>query len=215
MHPNSAVVDIERGVLADIQPRYWQTDTSISNKSWGYIKDDVFKTPEFIVHELIDIVSKNGNLLLNVGPRADGTIPEEVRQILMEVGAWLKTNGDAIYGTHPWRVYGEGPTKVAAGPVHDTRTPPYTPQDFRFTTKGNTLYAIDMAWPANGEAVIHSLDSASLGRNQKIDSVRLLGSNAELHFQAGSDGLHIQVPQQPPGKYAYAFRLLLREKRKN
>ena len=104
------MLDVERGELADIRPLYWQTDTSVSNKSWGYIQNDTFKTPEFIVHQLIDIVSKNGNLLLNVGPRSDGTIPSEVQQVLREIGSWLQVNGEAIYGTRPWRVYGEGPT---------------------------------------------------------------------------------------------------------
>src|SRR5205085_4423245 len=91
-----AVLDMERGQLGDIRPPYWQTDTSVSDKSWGYIKDDTFKSPEFIVHQLIDIVSKNGNLLLNIGPRSDGTIPEEVQRVLLDVGAWLDINGEAI-----------------------------------------------------------------------------------------------------------------------
>src|SRR5882762_7132314 len=206
-HPKSAVLDLERGVLSGISPEYWQTDTSISNKSWGYVKDDVFKTPDFIVHELIDIVSKNGNLLLNVGPRADGTIPEEVREILVEVGAWLKINGDAIYGTRPWKVYGEGPTQVAAGPVHDTKTPPYTAEDFRFTSKGDSLYVIEMAWPSNHEAVIHSLGSKTLGDTRKIQSIVLLGSDTSLDFQQESDSLHIQLPPHAPGNYAYVFRI--------
>ena len=90
MQEHAAVLDLERGQLADIRPLYWQTDTSISNKSWGYIKDDTFKSPQFVVHQLIDIVSKNGNLLLNVGPRSDGTIPDEVQQVLREVGSWLE-----------------------------------------------------------------------------------------------------------------------------
>ena len=136
MQEHSAVLDLERGQLGDIRPLYWQTDTSVSNKSWGYIKDDTFKSPEFVVHQLIDIVSKNGNLLLNIGPRSDGTIPEEVQQVLLDVGTWLNVNGDAIYGTRPWRTYGEGPTKVAAGSFHDTDTAHYTAEDFRFTTKG-------------------------------------------------------------------------------
>src|SRR5580698_5614270 len=156
---HSAVLDLERGQLGDIRPLYWQTDTSVSNKSWGYIKDDTFKTPEFVVQQLIDIVSKNGNLLLNIGPRSDGTIPEEVQSVLRDVGSWLTVNGDAIYGTRPWRIYGEGPTKVAAGSFHDTDTTHYTPEDFRFTTKAHALYAIGLAWPTTGEAVIRSLGS--------------------------------------------------------
>lgn len=207
MLESSAVLDLERQQLAEIRPLPWQTDTSISNKSWGYIKDDAFKTPDFIVQELIDIVSKNGNLLLNVGPRADGTIPEEVQQILLEVGAWLKINGDAIYGTRPWKVYGEGPTQVATGPVHDTKTPPYTAEDFRFTSKGGSLYVIEMAWPSNHEAVIHSLGSKTLGDTQKIQSIVLLGSDTKLDFRQTPDGLHIQLPPHAPGKYAHAFRV--------
>ncbi len=128
------------GNLATFAPLHWQTDTSVSNKSWGYIKDDTFKSPEFVIHQLIDIVSKNGNLLLNIGPRSDGTIPEEVQQVLLEVGTWLNVNGESIYGTRPWRTYGEGPTKVAAGSFHDTDTTHYTPEDFRFTAKAGVLY---------------------------------------------------------------------------
>src|SRR6185312_10417448 len=163
MQPTSAVVDVERGVFADTQSECWQTDTSVSNKSWGYIENDVFKTPEVIVHELIDVVSKNGNLLLNVGPRANGTIPNEVQQILLDVGAWLDANGEAIYGTRPWKRYGEGPTKAVAGPVQDTKTPSYKAGDFRFTAKGNAIYAIAMAWPSGGQAVIQSLGKNVLG----------------------------------------------------
>jgi alpha-L-fucosidase len=201
------VLDLERGQLGDIRPLYWQTDTSVSNKSWGYIKDDTFKTPQFVVQQLIDIVSKNGNLLLNIGPRSDGTIPEEVQMVLRDVGSWLKVNGQAIYGTRPWKIYGEGPTKVAAGSFHDTDTAGYTAEDFRFTTKGNALYAIELSWPSGGEAVIHSLGSSAL-KGQKIASVTLLGSNGNLTFQQLPDGLQIQLPPQASGKYAYAFRIL-------
>jgi len=203
---HSAVLDLERGQLGDIRPLYWQTDTSVSNKSWGYIKDDTFKTPQFVVQQLIDIVSKNGNLLLNIGPRSDGTIPEEVQAVLRDVGSWLKVNGEAIYGTRPWKIYGEGPTKVAAGSFHDTDTAGYTPEDFRFTTKGNKLYAIELGWPSGSETVIHSLGSSAMS-GQKIASVVLLGSNAKLTFQQQPDGLRIQLPPQAPGKYAYAFRV--------
>ena len=205
MQEHSAVLDLERGQLGDIRPLYWQTDTSVSNKSWGYIKDDTFKSPEFVVHQLIDIVSKNGNLLLNIGPRSDGTIPEEVQQVLLDVGTWLNVNGDAIYGTRPWRTYGEGPTKVAAGSFHDTDTTHYTAEDFRFTTKDHALYAIGLAWPTTGEAVIRSL-AAAVG-SQSVRSVSLLGSDAKPEFQQRPDGLHVQLPAQPPAKFAYVLRL--------
>jgi alpha-L-fucosidase len=209
MQEQSAVLDIERGQLSGIRPLYWQTDTSISNKSWGYIQNDTFKSPQFIVHQLIDIVSKNGNLLLNIGPRSDGTIPDEVQQVLRDVGAWLKVNGDAIYGTRAWKIYGEGPTKVTAGSFHDTDTKPYTAEDFRFTKNRDALYAIELGWPSNREAVIYSLGRTALGDGAKIGSVVLLGSDAKLAFEQRPDGLHIHLPEQSPGKYAYSFRIVL------
>lgn len=206
MPENAGVLDIERGQAANIRARYWQTDTSVSNRSWGYIENDTFKSPEFIVHQLVDIVSKNGNLLLNIGPRSDGTIPEPVQQVLREVGAWLKVNGEAIYETRPWRIYGEGPTKVVEGSFHDEDTKPYTAEDFRFTTKEETLYAIELAWPAKGEAVIRSLPSGVAGED-RIASVELIGSESKVTFQQSPDGLHIRLPERVPGKYGYAFRI--------
>ena len=209
MEEHSAVLDIERGQLSGIRALYWQTDTSISNKSWGYIQNDTFKSPQFVIHQLVDIVSKNGNLLLNIGPRSDGTIPEEVQRVLREVGAWLKINGDAIYGTRPWKIYGEGPTQVTQGSFHDTDTQPYTAEDFRFTQRGDALYAIEMGWPSNREAVIHSLSRAALGDRTKIVSVVLLGSNSKLAFEQREDGLHIQLPEQSTRQYAYSFCIIL------
>lgn len=205
MQEHSAVLDLERGQLSDIRPISWQTDTSVSNQSWGYIKNDTFKSPEFIVHQLVDVVSKNGNLLLNIGPRSDGTIPEEVQHVLLDVGAWMTVNGDAIYGTRPWRIYGEGPTKAAAGSFHDTDTTNYTAEDFRFTSKGSVLYAIGLAWPGSGEAMIHSL--ASTVGSASVRSVNLLGSDAKIQFEQRPEGLHVLLPVQPPAKYAYALRI--------
>jgi alpha-L-fucosidase len=207
MQEHSGVLDIERGQLAGIRPLYWQTDTSISNKSWGYIENDTFKSPEFIVQQLVDIVSKNGNLLLNLGPRSDGTIPEEVQHVLLDVGGWLKTNGEAIYGTRPWRVFGEGPTQITAGSFHDTDTQPYTPQDFRFTSKGNVLYAIELGWPPSGKTVIHSLAAEPVVGAVKVESVSLLGSTAAISFHQDAEGLHLQLPEPPAEKYAYVFRI--------
>lgn len=208
MQDHSGLLDIERGQLADIRPQYWQTDTSVSNKSWGYIEHDTFKTPIFIIDQLADVVSKNGNLLLNIGPRADGTIPDEVKQVLRAVGGWLQVNGDAIYGTRPWKVYGEGPTKAAAGSFHDADTKPYTPEDFRFTTKGNNLYAIELGWPDTGQTVVHMLGTGAMG-SQHIQSVSLLGSNARPKFEQQPDGLHITAPAKPAGEAAYVYCITL------
>jgi alpha-L-fucosidase len=205
MQGHAAVLDLERGQLGEIRPLAWQTDTSISIKSWGYIKDDTFKSPEFVVHQLVDIVSKNGNLLLNIGPKSDGTIPDEVQKVLLDVGAWLQVNGEAIYGTRAWRVYGEGPTKVAAGSFHDTDTAHYTEEDFRFTTKGESLYVIGLGWPANARAVIHALAQAT--GSERVQSVALLGGDAKLQFEQSRDGLHVRLPAQAPTKYAYALRI--------
>jgi alpha-L-fucosidase len=157
------------------------------------------------VDQLIDIVSKNGNLLLNFGPKPDGTIPDEVQAVLTDVGAWLKVNGEAIYGTRPWRIYGEGPTKVAAGSFHDTDTAHYTAEDFRFTTKGDDLYAIGLKWPVNGQGVIHAL--ALTAGSEKVRTVSLLGGNSNLQFEQSGDGLHVRLPAEAPAKYAYALRV--------
>ncbi len=206
MAKHSGVLDIERGQLAGIQALPWQTDTSVSNRSWGYIDNDTFKTPAFIVQQLVDVVSKNGNLLMNIGPKSDGTIPQPVQQVLLDVGAWLKVNGDAIYGTRPWTTYGEGPTKVAEGSFHDVDTQAYTAKDFRFTTKGGMLYAIEMAQPEHGEAIVTSLSSGVAGA-RAVRSVSLLGSTAPLAFTQKPDGLHITVPQPVAPQYAYSYRI--------
>jgi alpha-L-fucosidase len=199
--------DFERGQQDHIIADHWQTDTSISNASWGYIEHDTFKTPEFLVHQLVDIVSKNGNLLLNFGPRSDGTVPDEVRATLLEMGGWLKVNGEAIYSTTPWKTFGEGPTQVKGGAFHDTDTKPYTPEDFRFTAKGDTVFAIGMACPKDGKALIHSLGWAHEGASMPIANVELLGSSAKVTWTQGADALDVTLPAGAACKYAYALKL--------
>jgi alpha-L-fucosidase len=199
--------DFERGQQDRIFADHWQIDTSISNKSWGYIENDTFKTPEFLVRDLVDIVSKNGNLLLNVGPRPDGTIPDEVKATLLDMGAWLKVNGEAIYATTPWKSFGEGPTEVKAGAFHDEETKPYTAEDFRFTAKGTTVYAIGMACPADGKASIHSLGWAHEGNSIPIVSVELLGSTGKVTWTQGANALEVTLPAGAECKYAYALKL--------
>lgn len=162
------------------------------------------------MHQLIDVVSKNGNLLMNIGPRADGTIPDQVQQVLRDVGSWLKVNGDAIYGTRPWKIFGECPTQVVEGSFNDTNTRPYTPEDFRFTAKGDSLYAIELGWPSKPEALIRSLKTPVVGE-RPVQSVELVGSDGKLQFKQQDDGLHIQFPAQNPGKYAYVYKIAFLE----
>ncbi len=203
----AAVLDIERGKLDAIRPIFWQTDTSVSEKSWGYIENDKFRSPDSLVEELVDIVSKNGCLLLNVGPKSDGTIPDEVQKVLLAMGAWLNTNGEAIYGTRPWKISGEGPTKVVSGSFKDTAGTPFTGEDIRFTAKGDTLYAIALAWPANGRLNIKSLASGSPLTRRKIKTVKMLGYQGDLRWTQTPDGLTVELPSEKPGHYAFAFKI--------
>jgi alpha-L-fucosidase len=205
----AAVLDVERGQLDTLRPLFWQTDTSVSEKSWGYIASDKFRTPDSLVDELVDIVSKNGCLLLNVGPRPDGTIPGEAEKVLLEIGRWLATNGEAIYGTRPWKVYGEGPTQVVGGSFKDTESKPFTGEDIRFTTKGDTLYAIALAWPENSRLTIKSLATGSALTKREIKSVELLGSKAKLKWARNADGLAVELSVQKPCEHAFAFKILL------
>jgi len=209
----SAVRDFERGQLAAIEPRHWQTDTSISKLSWGYIDNDQYQPPEFLVHQLIDIVSKNGNLLLNIGPKPDGTIPDQIQTTLLAMGTWLKANGEAIYETTPWKVYGEGPTQVIGGAFHDQDTKPYTTEDFRFTAKGNTVYAIGMGCPANGAdgfATIHALGSDKEAKGMTLESIELIGSNDKPVWMQTPEALNVKLPASASCKYAYVLKIALR-----
>ncbi len=201
----TAVLDIERGRLKDIRPMVWQTDTSISKKSWGYIEDDEFKSPNDLVDVLVDIVSKNGCLLLNIGPKADGTIPEEARRILLEIGAWLERNGEAIYGTRPWKIFGEGPTTIEEGAFSERKDKPYTARDIRFTTRGDTLYVIALDWPGE-KMIVQSLGAGSPLESRQIREIRRVGSEESLPFQQTAAGLVVELPKKT-GDYAYAFRI--------
>jgi alpha-L-fucosidase len=209
MPPGTGTFDVERGAMTGIQPTPWQTDTSISNASWGYIDGDTYKPATQLLHQLIDVVSKNGNLLLNVGPRGDGSIPDPARAILLDMGAWLKINGEAIYGTRPWITFGEGPTEVVGGTFQDRDAKPYTPQDFRFTTHGATLYAIALGWPEpgehGGEYLIRSLAPSAL--RCAVRRVTLLGDGSSISFTQAPDGLHLHVPREPVGRHAWVFRI--------
>ncbi|GHU70537.1 alpha-L-fucosidase [Bacteroidia bacterium] len=202
---NVQVWDMERGKSDKMMKFPWQTDTSAGKKSWSYIDGEENKTPGQIVHDLVDIVSKNGNLLLNIGPRADGTITEEQTNILLSIGQWLKINGEAIYGTRPWKKFGEGDTRSTAGTFTDNEAIPYTAKDIRFTTKGNDFYAIVLNWDDKG-TIIQSLDKKAIA-DAKILNVQLLGSDEKIEWQQTDNGLKLSFPQTKPCDYAYSFKI--------
>jgi len=207
----AAVLDIERGQLSDIRPRFWQTDTSVSTNSWGYIEGHRYRTATALLHDLIDIVSKNGSLLLNLGPRPDGTIPDEEQALLREIGAWLAVHGEAVYGTRNWKVYGEGPTQVEGGAFKDATRQPFAAGDVRYTAKDDFLYAHLLALPEDGVARLKSLGSDLRLLNRPVEEVTLLGGDiGGLPFAREPDALAVTLPEgTPPTPHAHVLRLRL------
>jgi len=201
----AAVFDVERGQLADIRPRFWQTDTAVAKNSWSHVEGMDYKTSESLIHDLIDIVSKNGALLLNIGPKSDGTIPEGDQAILRDIGAWLKINGEAIYGTRPWKVFGEGPTHVASGAFTDTNRAPFTEEDIRFTQKSGALYATVLKGVSGG-AKIKSLSLNSGLEPRTIAKVELLGGG-ECAFTRDAEALHVSLPESIDRTHAVALKV--------
>jgi alpha-L-fucosidase len=199
--------DIERGQATDIIPDFWQTDTSISKNSWGYVAQQDYKTTKDVIGDLADIVSKNGCLLLNVGPRPDGSIPEREVAILEEIGRWLAVNGEAIYGTRPWKVYGEGPTQVVGGSFHDTDRQGFTAEDIRFTTRGDTLYALALGCPQDGKIVVKALADGSALYPARFGSVELLGHRDPLRWTRNADGLAVSLPAALADEPVLALRI--------
>jgi alpha-L-fucosidase len=211
----TAVFDIERGQLTDLRRPFWQTDTAVAKNSWGYVEEQDYKTVGELIGDLVDIVSKNGALLLNIGPRPDGTIPEGDAEILRGVGRWLRVNGEAIYGTRPWRIFGEGPTQVIGGSFNDTKRSAFTSQDIRFTTRGETLYAIILAWPESGQVTIKSLASDLSLYPTQVGKVEILngleaynGPGPEaVCWSRDASGLTVDLPERRPTEHAVTLRI--------
>lgn len=196
--PGVATFDVERGALTDISPVPWQTDTAIGKQSWGYRSDNEYKSARQIICDLIDIVSKNGMLLLNVGPKADGTITDEETAVLLGIGEWMSRNGEGIYGTTFWKRFGEGTVNNEGGFFKDNDEKNFTSQDFRFTYKNGFVYAFQMR-PDGRDVLIKSMKKSS-SHDFLISSVTLLSSGEELDYERNEDGLliHCNVPCDKP-----------------
>ena len=182
-----SIIDFEKvGTRSpkDIRPGYWQVDDPIGS-TWGYTSDEKFSSAGSILNKLVDTVAKGGNYLLNLSPNADGVIVDPQPQVLMEIGNWLKINGEAIYGTSPWIKYTDAPDSHV-----------------RFTTKGNALYAIHLGWPKGSSLLI-----ASLPASTKVESVKLIGVEGPIEFSQSDAGLEIKLPSQRPNNLAAVFKI--------
>lgn len=201
------VWDIERGQSNEILPYYWQTDTCIGN--WHYDKRVLerhhYKSAKTVIHTLVNVVSKNGNLLLNIPVKGNGTIDADEREIIKGITAWMKVNSEAIYDTRPYTVYGEGPAMketaaLSAQGFNEGKGKPFTAEDIRFTQKDKTLYATTMGIPGT-EVLIRTL------KNKQVTKVTLLGYNEELQCTAGTEGLLVRLPDQKPTDIACVLKI--------
>ncbi|WP_448248928.1 alpha-L-fucosidase [Thalassotalea agariperforans] len=204
----TGVYDYERGRPKELKDTFWMTDTSPG--AWFYRQDAKFVTPNEIVDILIDIVAKNGLMLLNVPPNPDGSIPQEIKDMLKEMGHWLAINGEGIYETRPWRVFGEGPTRIRGGGHKiEKQKISYNQKDIRFTKKGDdTLFALVMDVPTE-DILIETLSTNLSVLNGDIQTIRLLGSDETVKWSRDSQGLHIEKPQNIPSDFALVYKISL------
>jgi alpha-L-fucosidase len=205
------VWDIERGQANQIQPLPWQTDTCIGG--WHYdralYERDGYKSAKTIIQTLVDIVSKNGNLMLNIPVRGDGTIDEKERKIVEDIGRWMKANSESIFATRPWKIFGEGPAQEAATHLseqgfNEGKGKEFTYEDIRFATKDGILYATAMGWPEDGKLVIKSLAKNSKHLTKEIQKIEWLPTKQSLNFERNESGLHISLPEKASDDLTYA-----------
>jgi alpha-L-fucosidase len=203
----TCVLDVERGIVDQIWPQPWQTDTSVGD--WHYRRDDTYKTPKAIVDMLVDVVSRNGNLLLNFPLPNNGRLNPTELNILAEIAEWMSVNSDGIYGTRPWTKFGEGPAATAAtgadAKFNESKRKELTSEDVRFTTKGEVLYAFVMGVPAR-RAVVRSLAAGDGGDARRVQGVQLLGAG-RVEWKQDGTGLIVELPEKKPSKYALALKV--------
>ncbi len=196
------MLDLERSKLDSVRSEYWQTDTSIGKNSWYYSANWIPKSAGDLIADLVDIVSKNGCLLLNIGPKKDGTIPEDQQKTLLDMGKWLEINGEAIYACDYWEVYGEGPTKINLGHLSEDKNKRFTQADIRFTKKGNILYAIVLVEPTKDINIKYLSDNKI-----SIKSMQLLGYDHPLTFEQDANGTTVKLPTDASLEHAWVFKI--------
>jgi alpha-L-fucosidase len=198
--------------LNKIGDKPWLTEEPISTYSWSYTDDIKLRSASSLLHGMIDIVSKNGVFLLNICPKADGTIPVDQQQILLSIGEWLKEFGEAIYATRPWYTYGEGPRKIAEKTEVQNRAKyfetTYSAEDIRYTTKGNNIYGIVLGQPEVGKAILmKSFNKDSLPGKIEIKNVTVMGKNKKVQWQLLPTGLSLKTPVGLPAKMAMVYKI--------
>ncbi len=207
LKPWAGVLDLERARMSELKKFPWLTDDSVDWGSWCNVQDPDYKSANRLVDFLVDVVSKNGCVLLNVTPTAEGEIPEAVKERLLEMGEWLNINGEAIYGTRPWKIYGEGPTKVVEGHLSERENADNTVEDIRFTMNEKMIYAICLDIPLSNEITIRSLSPENELLTEGVKSVKLLGSEQELSWDISAKGMNIYLQEIPRLNYALTFRI--------
>ncbi len=206
-----SVDDLEKSRKNKIGQEPWMTDETVSKGSWCYTENLEIKESKDVLHVLIDIVSKNGVLLLNISPKADGTIPDVQQQVLLDIGDWLDKYGEAIYETRPWYTFGEGPTKEPEGHFkfhRDFLKIVYSADDVRYTRKNKHIYATLLGWPGAGKEIqLTAFASDQLPEPLSVKGVTMLGSEAELDWQQADNGLTIKAPSESPDEMAIVLKI--------